>query len=90
LLKDTYYPVLPASVRAIGKSSFYPPLAKWFRRECAPLVEAALEHARIQELFNVEELRAVFRAHKDHVKYGLHTLQMITQLAAWFDEVYDA
>ncbi len=90
LLKDTYYPVLPDSVRTIGKSSFYPPLAKWFRRECAPLVEAALEHKRIQELFHVQELRAVFIAHKEHVKYGLHTLQMITQLAAWFDEVYDA
>ncbi len=90
LLKDTYYPILPASVRTIGKSSFYPPLAKWFRRECAPLVEAAIEHKRIQEFFDTAALRQVFEDHKNRTRYGLHTLQMITQLAAWFDEVYDA
>jgi asparagine synthase (glutamine-hydrolysing) len=90
LLKDTYYPLLPASVRAISKSSFYPPLAKWFRRECAPLAEAAIGHPRIREFFDAQALRKVFDDHKNHVKYGLHTLQMVTQLAAWFDEVYDA
>ncbi len=90
LLKETYYPLLPESVRSIAKSSFYPPLAKWFRRECAPLVEAAIEHKRIQELFDAQALRLAFAAHKDRTKYGLHTLQMIVQLAAWFDEVYDA
>lgn len=90
LLKDAYYPLLPTSIRSIAKSSFYPPLAKWFRRECAPLATAAIEHKRIGELFDVQALRNVYTQHSNRTRYGLHTLQMIVQLAAWFDEVYDA
>ncbi len=90
LLKDTYYPLLPHGIRSIGKSSFYPPLAKWLRRECAPLVEQALENRHLQELFDVTELRTVLKQHQSHEQYGLHTLQMIIQLRAWFEMVYDA
>lgn len=90
LLKETYYPILPKCIRSIKKASFYPPLAKWFRRECAPLVEYAIAHPRIQELFDANELKRIFTEHKEHRTYGLHTLQMITQLAAWFDTVYEA
>ncbi len=89
LLKDTYYPILPDCIRSIDKASFYPPLAKWFRRECAPLAEHALAHQRIRELFDTDALKRIFTEHKEHKKYGLHTLQMITQLAFWFDTVYD-
>lgn len=89
LLKDTYYPILPDCIRSIDKASFYPPLAKWFRRECAPLVEHALAHPRIRELFDTETLKRIFTEHREHKKYGLHTLQMIVQLSYWFDTVYD-
>ncbi len=90
LLKETYYPLLPQAVRTIKKSSFYPPLAKWLRRECGVLVEEALENRRVQELFDVNALRTVFEQHKTHRQYGLHTLQMIVQLSNWFETVYDA
>lgn len=90
LLKETYYPILPECIRSIKKASFYPPLAKWFRRECAPLFEHALLHPRIRELFDTNELKRIFIEHKERRTYGLHTLQMITQLAYWFDTVYDA
>ncbi len=90
LLKETYYPMLPPGIRSIKKASFYPPLAKWFRRECAPLVQESLAHLRIQEFFDVNALQKVFDDHREHRKYGLHTLQMITQLRCWFETVYDA
>lgn len=90
LLKDTYYPLLPTSVRSIKKASFYPPLAKWLRRECAPLMEHALASPRIKEFFDLQALRTVFEEHTTKKKYGLHTLQMVIQLAYWFETVYDA
>ncbi len=89
LLKETYYPILPSSIRRIKKASFYPPLAKWFRRECAPLVEETLEHPEIQKLFDAAVVRKVYEDHKEHRKYGLHTLSTLTQLRCWFDTVYD-
>lgn len=89
LLKETYYPLLPPCIRTIKKASFYPPLAKWLRRECGTLVEEALENRHVKELFTVDALRTIFEQHKTHRKYGLHTLQMITQLSNWFETVYD-
>jgi asparagine synthase (glutamine-hydrolysing) len=90
LLKDTYRSLLPAHLFSLGKSSFYPPLAKWLRREAAPLVEEMLEGKRIQEFFNVERVRHVWEAHRTHKAYGLHTLSNLIQLHYWFESVYDA
>ncbi len=89
LLKETYYPLLPPHLQQISKASFYPPLAKWLRRECAPLAEEMLESKRIAEFFDIEKVRTVVREHKDHVRYGLHTLSSLIQLSHWFDTVYD-
>lgn len=88
LLKDMYRHILPEHLFTLPKSSFYPPLAKWFRRECAPLVEEALENPRIKELFDVETLREVFELHKARKRYGLHQLSNIVQLHFWLDTVY--
>ncbi len=90
LLKQTYYPILPASVRQIKKASFYPPLAKWLRRECAPLVKEALDNAHIRELFDVDVIREIHRKHVAKERYGLHTLSSIIQLGYWFETVFDA
>ena len=90
LLKDVYRSVLPAHLYTLKKASFYPPLAKWLRREAAPLAEAMLEHPRIRELFDAERLRTLFDDHCTQRRYGLHPLSSLIQLAFWFDEVYDA
>ena len=90
LLKDTYRKILPTHLFTLPKASFYPPLAKWIRRECAPLVEEMLEHKRIKERFDVVKLRTLFEQHKKKETYALHTLSSLMQLSAWFDEVYDA
>lgn len=90
LLKDTYRNVLPQHLFTLAKASFYPPLAKWLRREAAPLAQAMLEHRRIRELFDVERLRALLDDHRSKRRYGLHALSSLIQLAYWFDEVYDA
>lgn len=90
LLKDTYRGILPEHLYTLKKASFYPPLAKWLRRETAPLAEEMLAHPRIQELFDVSELRRQFEAHKAHKAYHLHTLSSLIQLQNWFDTVYDA
>ena len=89
LLKDAYYPVLPAHLQTLTKASFYPPLAKWLRRECAPLAEEMLEGKRIQEFFDIEEVRKIYGDHKNHIRYGLHTLSSLIQLHHWFETVYD-
>ncbi len=90
LLKDTYYPMLPSHLQTLTKASFYPPLAKWLRRECAPLAEEMLEGKRIAEFFDIEKVRTIYNDHKNHVRYGLHTLSSLTQLHHWFETVYDA
>ena len=90
LLKDTYRPILPEHLFTLDKASFYPPLAKWIRREAAPLVENMLENKHIQELFDVEVVRDIFEKHKAHKQYGLHTLSTLMQLSNWFETVYDA
>jgi asparagine synthase (glutamine-hydrolysing) len=90
LLKDTYKPILPQHLFSLDKASFYPPLAKWIRRECAPLIEEALNQPRIREFFDVDALRAMHQAHIRHEQYALHPLQAILQLANWFETVYDA
>ena len=90
LLKDAYRSILPQHLFSLEKASFYPPLAKWIRRECAPLVEEALAGKRINEFFDTIALRKIFEDHKAHTKYGLHPLSSIMQLHFWFEEVYDA
>jgi len=90
LLKETYRDVLPEHLYTLKKSSFYPPLAKWLRRECAPLAESMLDHPRIQELFDVGTLRTIIDKHNSCEKYNLHTIASLIQLCAWFDTVYDA
>lgn len=89
LLKETYRPILPAHLFTLKKASFYPPLAKWIRRECAPLVEESLEHPRIRELFETDRLRKLFDDHRAHRGYNLHGLSTVMQLSNWFDTVYD-
>lgn len=90
LLKDTYRGILPDHLFTLKKASFYPPLAKWIRRECAPLVGEALEGKRINEFFNTKMLRLMFDEHKTKTRYNLHPLANITQLHHWFETVYDA
>ncbi len=90
LLKDTYRNILPSHLFTLDKSSFFPPLAKWFRRESASLFTESLEHPRIRELFDVAELRTIYEEHLSRKKYHFHTLSSITQLRFWFEEVYDA
>ncbi len=89
LLKDTYYPLLPAHLQSIAKASFYPPLAKWLRRECAPLAEEMFESKRIAQFFDMEKIREIDIAHRNRSRYGLHTLSSLIQLSHWFDTVYD-
>jgi hypothetical protein len=74
----------------LKKASFYPPLAKWIRRECAPLVEEALASKRINEFFDTEKLRTMFTLHKEKKQYNLHPLMNVVQLHNWFETVYDA
>jgi asparagine synthase (glutamine-hydrolysing) len=90
LLKETYRGILPDHLYTLPKASFFPPLAKWIRREASPLVERMIAHPRIGELFDATEIRRLFEAHKTAEKYALHTLSTLIQLAAWFDTVYDA
>ncbi len=90
LLKETYRSILPEHLFTLDKASFYPPLAKWLRRETAPLVEAMLQNAHIKELFEVDVVRETFEKHKAKTQYGLHTLSSLIQLSNWFETVYDA
>lgn len=90
LLKETYKKLLPEHLFTLGKSSFYPPLSKWLRREAWPLVEETLEDPRIKEFFDTEKLRQIAIDHKEHRKYGLHVLSSMIQLSHWFRAVYDA
>lgn len=90
LLKDTYRPILPDHLFTLKKASFFPPLAKWFRRECGPLVEEMLTSERIAEFFDITVVRQIYDDHRTHRKYGLHTLATLTQLDFWFKTVYDA
>lgn len=90
LLKETYRGILPDHLYTLKKASFYPPLAKWLRRECAPLAEAMLEDKHIAELFDVTVLRSLFEKHKTREQYNLHTLSTLIQLKFWFETVYDA
>jgi len=90
LLKDAYRGILPDHLFTLPKASFYPPLAKWIRREVGPLVEEAIEHPRIAEYFNADVLRTLFELHRTHERYALHPLSNVLQLACWFDGVYDA
>ncbi len=90
LLKDTYRNILPEHLFTLDKASFYPPLAKWIRRECAPLVEEALAGKRINEFFDTETLRMMFDEHKAKTRYNLHPLANVVQLHHWFETVYDA
>jgi len=89
LLKDTYREILPTHLFSLKKASFYPPLAKWFRRESAPLIDEALQNKCIQELFDVDAIRIIQEEHRTKKKYSLHLLHGIVQLASWFETVYD-
>jgi asparagine synthase (glutamine-hydrolysing) len=89
LLKDTYRPLLPEHLFTLAKASFYPPLAKWFRRDAAILIEETLEQPRIRERFDTDAIREVFERHKNG-GYALHTLSTLAQLGYWFETVYDA
>lgn len=89
LLKDTYRKILPSHLFSLSKASFYPPLAKWIRRECAPLVQETIEHPRMRELFDMDKVNTLFQLHREHKGYYLHTLSTLTQLRCWFEKVYD-
>lgn len=89
LLKDTYRPILPAHLFSLPKASFYPPVAKWLRREAATLIDEALEHPRMREYFDLDVVRTLALEHRERRAYHLHTLSSLIQLGYWFDEVYD-
>ncbi len=89
-LKDTYRRILPEHLFSLPKSSFYPPLAKWLRRESGPLAEEMLEGKRIREFFNVERVREIYDRHLSRERYGLSALSTLIQLHNWFETVYDA
>jgi asparagine synthase (glutamine-hydrolysing) len=89
LLKDAYQNILPEHLYSLKKASFYPPLAKWLRRECAPLMEEALAGKRINEYFDTDALRTIFEEHTTRKHYGLHPLSSVIQLHYWFETVYD-
>ncbi|MFA5800422.1 MAG: asparagine synthase (glutamine-hydrolyzing) [Candidatus Peribacteraceae bacterium] len=89
-LKDTYRHILPEHLFTLPKSSFYPPLAKWLRRESGPLVEEMLEGKRIREFFDVERVREIYDRHCSRERYGLSALSTLIQLHNWFETVYDA
>lgn len=88
LLKRTYASLLPSHLFKLRKASFYPPLAKWLRRESAPLLEEALAEPKIQELFDADALRTLFDAHRTRRTYALHVLHGVVQLSAWLRNVY--
>lgn len=90
LLKDTYRGILPDHLFALKKASFYPPVAKWLRREAAPLIDEALEQPRMKEFFDIDALRRIAAEHREKRGYHLHTLSSLVQLSHWFDAVYDA
>lgn len=87
LLKDTYRPLLPPHLYTLPKASFYPPMAKWIRRETRPIIDQALAHPWIQELFDTNVLQKQFQDHIERRGYHLHSLFGIAVLAAWYDEV---
>jgi asparagine synthase (glutamine-hydrolysing) len=89
LLKQTYLPLLPAHLRTLRKACFFPPMAKWIRREAASVVLDAIEQPRIREYFDVDAIRELYRRHVAREQYAYHMLGMIAQLGAWFDGVYD-
>jgi len=89
LLKETYTPLLPPHFREIKKACFFPPLAKWIRRECSSLVEKSFDHPRIRELFDVDVLRRLLIDHRHHRGYALHPLSSVTQLRYWFEGIED-
>ncbi len=90
LLKDTYRNILPEHLFTLKKASFYPPLAKWLRREAAPLADALPDHPRIREFFDHDLVATHVAEHKERRVYRLHELSSLIQLAHWFDAVYDA
>jgi asparagine synthase (glutamine-hydrolysing) len=90
LLKDTYRGILPEHLFTLKKASFYPPLAKWLRREASPLAEALPDHPRIRELFDHDVVARYVAEHKERRIYRLHALSSLIQLAHWFNTVYDA
>jgi asparagine synthase (glutamine-hydrolysing) len=90
LLKQTYRHILPEHLFTLDKASFYPPLAKWIRREAAPLVEDMLQNPHIQELFDTNVIRDMYEKHRNKTHYNLHTLSSLIQLSNWFETVYDA
>lgn len=90
LLKDTYRNILPPHLYTLKKAGFYPPLAKWLRREASPLAEALPDHPRIREFFNHDTVALHVTEHKTRQVYRLHSLSSLIQLAHWFDTVYDA
>ena len=90
LLKDTYRDILPEHLFTLKKASFYPPLAKWLRREASPLAETLPDHPRIREFFDHDAVARYVAKHKETRAYRLHALSSLIQLAHWFNEVYDA
>jgi asparagine synthase (glutamine-hydrolysing) len=90
LLKEAYRSILPSHLYTLPKASFYPPVAKWLRRECAPLVDEALENAHIRKMFKIEHLESLWKSHHERQGYHLHVLMNVVQLAYWFDEVLEA
>lgn len=87
-LRETYRHALPEHLFTLKKASFYPPLAKWLRREAEPLIQDALQSPFIQEYFDVHRIRVIAEEHKQKKRYALHLLHGVIQLSAWHSTVW--
>ncbi len=90
LLKKTYRPLLPPHVFSLKKSSFFPPLAKWLRTECAVLGEEMVESPFLAQYFDVDAIRAVLKKHQTGEEYALQLISRLIQLHFWIETVYNA
>ena len=70
-----YRGIPPKHLYTPPKHHIYPPLAKWIRCECKPLMEHMLDNKRMQSLFNMQHVRCILDDHVSHKHYGLHTVE---------------
>lgn len=89
LLRRAYKDVLPLEVVQLRKAGFFPPFAKWLRRDCKVLLDETLESTYLQPYFNKEAVRTLAAKHHTGEQYAFHELTMLIQLHYWFKEVYD-
>lgn len=90
LLRNAYADVLPVEVVQLRKAGFFPPFAKWVRRDCKPLLDEALESTYLESYFNKSAMQSLAAKHHTGEQYAFHELTMLIQLHYWFKEIYNA